>query len=1016
MTFFLLSTIFISLPFTPFNNIAVAENNWVVSGNTVYVDDALVYASATPHTISGSEDVVFEFKSKVYTGNVDFAWGFNQGVIKPTAIWLWQNYTHSLPVNTYQQDWGSVTLNSVTGFTSLGIQNYDLYNVTLGNKNNTYLYQVSYGGNKTDIYAFTTFSNVGSTYTISGNYSHWVTVINNVNYFDWNTWDVSYNHIQWNYQDTTDWYVTQPQSIVADVTYKCKIRLEQQHFGLNGISGKYWFAFKPSTETLSQSVANNHFYCLDPWWNIDWQYSKVLNIANKRLGSQMKIVVGNNSGGNVSVGGHIKQGNFFKDVRFVNMANTTEYYHWMENCTANTQATFWVNNSDNASSMMLYYGYSVCANSTYRNGTNTFSLFDDFSGSAIKTSIWQGATTSCTVSSGVMIMYGGLSGNKEVTSKSSWTSDILIRSLQKENTVAGHSMTFGFCTADYNNRAVQNIELGSYNTYTVGGGVAHNYATGWTHAIWRIGQINIDRGVSIDWFQNNTRLTNAPVYVDIPLSSVSMPVYIGTEHTVYTYYDWIFVARLSNQYWSSFSAEITNTAQIPNPPYNQAWVQVGSNINISWLNGTGAKKTVLRMSATTQPLTPTDGTEIYNGTGKYTVQAVTGTFHITLFSLNTTSGYFSTGVYLTSYFVYIICYDEATGLKLQNYTVFFFNPSGTETFAKYPCLSPCIINNSDVPLGNDISMVVNKSGYSTRTYIFNIISTGNYYISVYLTANTTLYLLTVVNPNSIPISDAKITISKYINTTAGFENVSISFTDGAGQITVFLQPFRLYKFCINHSGYKEEISDWIPSESLFTHTFMMEYLETALPPEYIEVVITVVRVGTEIHVNYTDAMGQTQYTIVFLYSINSTTGNLTLLSVVTNVSEDNLHIVFAGTSTTISYKVVVEYNHTAFGSQTAFRIIDRVIIPITTSARLNGLLVGIIGNAGPFLWTSLITFVAFAVMMFHADKKDCGKYLMVIGGILFFVAVIGFHDALATTIPILFVLVGIIMEWINARR
>jgi hypothetical protein len=113
------------------------------------------------------------------------------------------------------------------------------------------------------------------------------------------------------------------------------------------------------------------------WWNSSFTYYKVLNIANKNLGSQMKIRVGNNSGGNVSVGGHIKQGNYFKDVRFVNTANTTEYYHWMENCTTGTQATFWVNNSDNASSILMYYGNSACTNSTYRNPHNTFYLYSD---------------------------------------------------------------------------------------------------------------------------------------------------------------------------------------------------------------------------------------------------------------------------------------------------------------------------------------------------------------------------------------------------------------------------------------------------------------------------------------------------------------------------------------------------------------------------------------------------------------------------------------------------------------
>ena len=61
---------------------------WVIDGNTVYVNDSLVFASATPHAVHGTDEVVFEFESKVFTGDVDFAWGFNQNIMIPTNIWL----------------------------------------------------------------------------------------------------------------------------------------------------------------------------------------------------------------------------------------------------------------------------------------------------------------------------------------------------------------------------------------------------------------------------------------------------------------------------------------------------------------------------------------------------------------------------------------------------------------------------------------------------------------------------------------------------------------------------------------------------------------------------------------------------------------------------------------------------------------------------------------------------------------------------------------------------------------
>jgi hypothetical protein len=83
---------------------------------------------------------------------------------------------------------------------------------------------------------------------------------------------------------------------------------------------------------------------------------------------------------------------------------------------------------------------------------------------------------------------------------------------------------------------------------------------------------------------------------------------------------------------------------------------------------------------------------------------------------------------------------------------------------------------------------------------------------------------------------------------------------------------------------------------------------------------------------------------------------------------------------------------------------------------LNTILTAILGSAGPFIWTNVILFLMFTVLMFHSDKKNAGKYLIIIGGIMAFVAFIGFVNALAGTIPVLFIVVGIVLEWINSNR
>jgi len=112
------------------------------------------------------------------------------------------------------------------------------------------------------------------------------------------------------------------------------------------------------------------------WWNPNWQYRKQLSVTGKNGGYQMKIIIGNTSGGNVTCNGHVQSD--FDDIRFISYSdNTTRLSYWCKNYTSGTQATFWVNNSRNDSSIWLYYGNSNA--STLSSGDNTFYFFDDFS-------------------------------------------------------------------------------------------------------------------------------------------------------------------------------------------------------------------------------------------------------------------------------------------------------------------------------------------------------------------------------------------------------------------------------------------------------------------------------------------------------------------------------------------------------------------------------------------------------------------------------------------------------------
>jgi len=667
------------------------------------------------------------------------------------------------------------------------------------------------------------------------------------------------------------------------------------------------------------------------------------------------------------------------------------------------------------------------------------------------------------------------------------------------------------------------------------------------------------------------------------------------------YYSFYSYAEENSLY--QFSDEKVDISQEipPETPTDISYKVVPPNqLNITWTKGNHSDATILRVSSSSQPTSPTDGTLLYNGSLEYYIYTVTDDFYITLFSYNATSHLYSTGVPLDAYFVWLNCYNENTGNKLDGYSVVFTNPTGTSVYKKDNCTSPTIINVSDVPTGEKISVSVEKNGYSPRSYVFKILNiTSNYFIDVFLlpiettteectlmsfvdtkivtnpnvdnvislsktletisgveiynkslypeynlqsfidsksvtntsvnltinltypleqiyavevynetlygtyggwlfvsndkykynttqveidssvfdsnttiarvtyyylhsisstggwvtvdadkyTYNTTsvtvnqtildsnittirvsyyykyctegaeqkyLYQIEVINQNNLAVPSVKVTIARYINETFGFKNISILYTDGAGHITIYLKPFTLYKFILEKTGYQNETADWTPNDAIFTHTFLMESTQYETPSNYTPPLITITRNGTTITVSYYDTLGLTLDVNTILYYYNAT-GSLIQVSSVQNTSENNINIQFKNTNTTYTYRIIIHYNQT-IGHMIYTKTINPVYAGITTPATLNTILVAILGQAGAFLWTNLILFLAFAVMMFASDKKHAGKYLILIGGIMAFVAIIGFHSAFSASIPTLFVIVGIILEWINARR
>jgi len=122
------------------------------------------------------------------------------------------------------------------------------------------------------------------------------------------------------------------------------------------------------------------------------------------------------------------------------------------------------------------------------------------------------------------------------------------------------------------------------------------------------------------------------------------------------------------------------------------------------------------------------------------------------------------------------------------------------------------------------SVTINASQLSSDTLLIRV-KYYSYEYSSYIEPK--LYILQVIDPSNSPVYDAKVIVKRYINTTGEYEEVGSYITDGNGQIEIFLIPFVNYKVQINASdkGFETKTYDYTPSDSVFVHTFRLQFEE-----------------------------------------------------------------------------------------------------------------------------------------------------------------------------------------------
>ena len=543
-------------------------DNYIINDDTVYIDDSEVYLSATPHTLSSSGWVYFNLTSKVYTGDIDVVWGFNTTVSKPTKAELYKPY------------WINTTVDDQKTFYNPTFIIYTGDELDYGNPYNTnYRYTITekiINDNGT-IYissnaAFDSFDTDGTNYTV-----YWYT--RHDNYYLWKDFSSSFNSVIYDYNGFNKWYYIKNISVISGKKYLVRGWIDIP-VSIKKQSGKYYFAIKPSHETISQAITKGHFYNLDPWWNAIWSNRKNITLIGNTSGAQTdyQLLL------NVTYDSDMQSN--FDDLRFCN--ETHELDSWLESKVDGSYALVWVEFPTTPANTIeqtyyMYYGNAGAASDWDIGSTMIFG--DDFLGDLSK---WSGDTLQFTISGG------------ELTNTPSTTCRIIYTNVESifntiieskiKTTDASTDFFFGLgYRIDTSNRAYFNRRQVSGYERRWGDGTVY-YSTippQWTSGVYGIDKVIIGTTVanSIHSFDETTVAGVSNFNSDISTNVLIRSS--GTGAPGVQYVDWIFVHKyVTNPAIYVFGSE---ESVLYTPPDPISLMNTTGNfwVNHTWLSGSG---------------------------------------------------------------------------------------------------------------------------------------------------------------------------------------------------------------------------------------------------------------------------------------------------------------------------------------------------------------------------------------------------------------------------------------------
>jgi len=259
-----------------------------------------------------------------------------------------------------------------------------------------------------------------------------------------------------------------------------------------------------------------------------------------------------------------------------------------------------------------------------------------------------------------------------------------------------------------------------------------------TAAIYNDTQINLSwtKGETSDTTMIRRRVGSYPTLTTGTevINNYSFSTYKDKGLTPGTHYYYRAWAWNGVEYGSTTDTDEQRTR--PQPPQNFTGDIESSELAITWDKGTNASITIVRSRTGAWPTDPTNGTQVYNGTG--TSETVSG-----VSSINYIRGWGAgiiDGQYMESLYVNLIWgglevnvyKEDEPWIAIGNYTVFILNPATEEVYQNTSQNNPFRVDTEDVPNGQDITVKIQKQGYKTRTQVIdlyeNVWTTLNFYL------------------------------------------------------------------------------------------------------------------------------------------------------------------------------------------------------------------------------------------------------------------------------------------------